>query len=344
MQIKTHDFGRTAAGEPVTAYTMCNAAGAEVTILDYGATIQSLKVPDCHGSLTDVVLGYDSVAEYEADDGYLGATIGRVCNRIGKGVFTLNGETYHLAINCGPNHSHGGLIGFNRKFWSVQECVDGLVFSLHSPDGEEGYPGNLQVQVTFRLTEPGTLTIAYDAVSDRDTILNMTSHCYYNLNGSGTAMEHELQIFAERFLETDQDGLPTGKYLDTAGTPFDFRTPKIVSSLISQPHPQMTIGCGYDHTFVLSGRKAAVLKSLQSGIALKITTDLPGMQLYSSNHLTKRVGKNGLTMTPRSAICLETQLYPDGMAHYGFPSPVIRAGESVHFETAYAFTVEQNRS
>ncbi len=340
MEIKKTIFGTTAAGDTVTAYQMINSVGASVTILDYGATIQSLQMPNRHGILTDVVLGYDTVAAYEADDGYLGATIGRVCNRIGKGVFSLNGKTYSLAINCGPNHSHGGLVGFNRKMWSVSQQKEGLEFSLFSPDGEEGYPGNLRVKVTFSLSDNCVLTLAYDAVSDQDTILNMTSHCYYNLNGFGTAMGHQLQIFADRFLQTDQDGLPTGAFLDVADTPFDFRTPKIVSEQICGSHPQLTIGCGYDHTYALSGRQAAILVGPESGISLTISTDLPGMQLYSSNHLTERLGKNGSIMTPRNAICLETQLYPDGMAHYSFPSPVIRAGETVRFKTEYAFSVQ----
>lgn len=341
MQINKRVFGTTAAGETVTAYEMQNTKGAVVTILDYGATVQSLRVPNRQGTLTDVVLGYDTVAAYEADDGYLGATIGRVCNRIGKGVFRLNGNTYHLAINCGPNHSHGGLIGFNRKLWQVEEVEDSLAFSLLSPDGEEGYPGNLQVRVTFTLSEDCSLNIAYDAVSDQDTILNMTNHGYYNLNGFGTAMGHRLQIFAERFLETDNDGLPTGAYLDVEGTPFDFREPMVVADQICGSHPQLTIGCGYDHTYVLSGRRAAVLTGPETGISLTITTDLPGMQLYSSNHLTERTGKAGSVMTPRNAVCLETQLFPDGMGHYGFPSPVIYANVPVHFETEYAFGVTE---
>lgn len=337
MKIVKSMFGTTTAGEKVTAYRMENASGASVTILDYGATVHSICVPDKNGDMRDVVLGYDTVAEYETDDGYLGATIGRMCNRVGKGVFSLNGVTYHLAINCGENHSHGGLCGFDKKMWAVRELEDALEFSLFSPDGEEGYPGNLNVRVTFRFAEDNRLVIAYDAVSDQDTIINFTNHGYYNLNGGGSAMEHELQIFAERFLETDEGGLPTGKYLDVEDTPFDFRKPTIVAENICGSHPQLTIGNGYDHTYVLSGRKAAVLYSPQSGISMTVTTDLPGMQLYTSNYLTERAGKNGCTMRPRNAVCLETQLFPDGMAHYSFPSPVIRAGEAVHFESEYAF-------
>lgn len=340
MNIQQLPFGVTAAGEPVIAYKMINSVGASVTVLNRGATVQSLCVPDRSGVLTDVVLGYDTVAEYEADDGYLGATIGRVCNRIGKGEFSLGGKTYRLAINCGPNHSHGGLLGFSRKLWTAEAREDALVFRLFSPDGEDGYPGNLQVSAAFRLTDDCTLSIAYDALSDQDTVLNLTNHGYYNLNGGGDAMGHRLQIHAQRFLETDADGLPTGAYLDVEGTPFDFRQPVTVADNICGSHPQLTIGCGFDHTYVLSGRKAAVLHSPDSGITLSVTTDLPGMQLYSANHLTRRSGKNGTVMTPRNAICLETQLFPDGMAHYGFPSPVLRGGVPVHFESHYNFTTE----
>lgn len=289
--------------------------------------------------MTDVILGYDTITEYEQQDGYLGATIGRMCNRVGKGVFSLNGVTYHLAINCGDNHSHGGLRGFDKRMWDVQILEDALEFRLFSPDGEEGYPGNLQVRVTFRFSDDNRLVLAYDAVSDQDTIINLTNHNYYNLNGGGTAMEHELQIFAERFLETDEGGLPVGNYLDVENTPFDFRSPKIVADNISGHHPQLTIGNGYDHTYVLSGRKAAVLRSPKNGISLTVSTDLPGMQLYTSNYLDERAGKNGSTMSPRNAVCLETQLFPDGMAHYSFPSPVIHANEPVHFESEYAFGV-----
>lgn len=342
MKIVKSMFGITAADEKVTAYRMENASGASVTVLDYGATVQSICVPDKNGHMTDVVLGYDSVAEYETDDGYLGATIGRMCNRVGKGVFSLNGVTYHLAINSGENHSHGGLCGFDKKMWTVRELEDALEFTLFSPDGEEGYPGNLKVRATFRFSDENRLVIAYDAVSDQDTIINFTNHGYYNLNGGGSAMEHELQIFAERFLETDTGGLPTGKYLDVENTPFDFRKPTIVAENISGSHPQLSIGKGYDHTYVLCGRKAAVLYSKKSGISLTVRTDLPGMQLYTSNGLSERAGKNGSVMGPRNAVCLETQLFPDGMAHYSFPSPVIFANKPVHFESEYAFKVHQN--
>lgn len=340
MRITQSQFGITADGQVVTAYKMENSRGAWVTVMDYGATVLSIGVPDKMGKLTDVVLGYGELASYENDDAYMGATVGRMCNRVGKGQFRLNGKTYQLALNAGVNHSHGGWVGFNRKLWQVAVLEDGLRCSLLSPDGDEGYPGNLQVQVTFRLSEKNALTISYDAVSDEDTIMNLTNHSYYNLNGGGTAMKHHLQINAQRFLETDVNGLPTGKYLDVDGTPFDFCTTKVVGEAICGSHPQLTIGHGYDHTYVLSGRLAAKLHSPESGITMKVMTDLPGMQLYTSNFLSERTGKYG-AMRPRDAICLETQLFPDGMAHYSFPTPVLRAGEQVHFESQYIFSVER---
>lgn len=340
MKIIKSTFGITMEGKTVTAYRLENLAEASVVVLDYGATVQSVCVPDQNGCMTDVVLGYDTVAEYERQDDYLGATIGRMCNRIGKGVFSLDGVTYHLEVNCGQNHSHGGVRGFNKRMWEARILDEALEMSLFSPDGEEGYPGNLAVKVLFRFSEDNHLVISYEAVSDKSTIINFTNHSYYNLNGGRSAMGHELQIFAERFLETDAEGLPTGRYLDVESTPFDFRKPKIVADNIYRQHSQLTIGNGYDHTYVLSGRKAAVLLGPESGIYLAVSTDLPGLQLYTANYLTKRTGKNGLIMKARDAICLETQLFPDGMAHYGFPSPVLPGNKPVHFESEYVFGVK----
>ena len=339
MKIKKCTFGTTMEGKTVTAYRMENLAEASVVVLDYGATVQSVSVPDQNGCMTDVVLGYDTVAEYEQQDGYLGATIGRMCNRVGKGVFTLDGVTYHLEVNCGQNHSHGGLRGFDKRMWEARILEESLELSLFSPDGEEGYPGNLAVRVMFRFSEDNHLLISYEAISDKNTIINFTNHSYYNLNGGCSAMGHELQIFAERFLETDAEGLPTGRYLDVESTPFDFRKPKIVADNIYRQHSQLSFGNGYDHTYVLSGRKAAMLLGSESGISLAVSTDLPGLQLYTANYLSKRIGKNGSVMKARDAICLETQLFPDGMAHYGFPSPVLPGNKPVHFESEYVFGV-----
>ena len=339
MTVTTIPFGRTRNGAAVTAYRLENAAGASVTVLDYGATIQSLSVPNAAGGLTDVVLGYDTVTEYEDNGGFLGATIGRVGNRIGGASFQLGGRTYALARNDGPNHLHGGRRGFDRRMWEAELRDDSLVFSRLSPDGEESYPGDLQVEVTFTLTEDNALRIAYDAVASQDTLVNLTNHSYFNLNGGGTGLTHTLQVFAHRFAENDDGCLPTGRLLPVEGTPFDFRTPKTIGADIGRDDEQLRRGGGYDHNYVLAGPRAVVLRGDQSGIVLTVDTDQPGMQLYTANSLTQRPGKGGTTMGPRDAVCLETQLFPDGIHHYGFPSPILRAGQKMHSETVFSFTL-----
>ena len=339
MTVTTIPFGRTRDGAAVTAYRLENAAGASVTVLDYGATIQSLSVPNAAGGFTDVVLGYDTVTEYEDNGGFLGATIGRVGNRIGGASFQLGGRTYALARNDGPNHLHGGRRGFDRRMWEAELRDDSLVFSRLSPDGEESYPGDLQVEVTFTLTEDNALRIAYDAVASQDTLVNLTNHSYFNLTGGGTVLHHTLQVFAHRFAENDDGCLPTGRLLPVEGTPFDFRTPKTIGADIGRDDEQLRRGGGYDHNYVLAGPRAVVLRGDQSGIVLTVDTDQPGMQLYTANSLTQRPGKGGTTMGPRDAVCLEPQLFPDGIHHYGFPSPILRAGQKMHSETVFSFTL-----
>jgi len=340
MPVARRFFGTTQQGETVSAWQLSHHTGASVTVLDYGAAVQSLCVPDRAGRLTDVVLGYDTAAAYETNDGHLGATVGRMCNRIGGAAFSLNGKTYPLERNDGVNHLHGGRRGFDRYLWQAEPGEDSLRFSRVSPDGEADYPGRVTVSVTFHFTEENRLVIAYDAVSDADTVINLTNHSYFNLNGGGTVLDHRLQVFAARLTENDGASVPTGRFLDVAGTPFDFRRPKAIGRDIGSDHPQMQRGHGYDHNFVLSGPQAAFLYSQESGIALRVFTTLPGMQVYTANYLSERVGKGGRVMRPRDAVCLETQLFPDGMAHYGFPSPVLRAGEQLHTETHFAFSVE----
>ena len=339
MAVSTVCFGRTAAGETVTAYKLENAAGAALTVLDYGATVQALTVPDRQGGFTDVVLGYDTVAEYEAGTGYLGATIGRVGNRIGGARFSLGGKEYVLAKNNGQNHLHGGIKGFDKYVWQAKTAENAVVFSRLSPDGEEGYPGNLQVRVTFTLTQDNALVIAYDAATDMDTPVSLTNHTYFNLNGGGSVLEHQLQVFAERFCENDEGCLPTGRLLPVEGTPFDFRAPKPIGRDIEADCEQLRRGGGYDHNYVLAGRTAAVLYSPDSGIQMTVQTDMPGMQVYAANGLTQRPGKGGSTILRRGALCLETQLFPNAMACYGFPSPILRAGKSLHSETSYRFSL-----
>ena len=337
MKTTFRPFGTTADGKAVTAYTLENSRGMAVTVLDYGATVQSILVPDKQGGLTDVALGYDTIEGYEKGDGYLGATIGRVGNRIGGARFSLNGVEHALAKNDGANHLHGGVKGFDKCMWACEPAEGSLRFSRLSPDGEEGYPGDLNVTVTFTLSEDDALSIAYDAVSDKDTLVNLTNHTYFNLNGGGSALDHELTVNAKRFCENDAGCLPTGKLLPVEGTPFDFRAPKTIGRDIGADCEQLRLFGGFDHNFVLTGGQAAVLYSPASGVELTVETDLPGMQLYTSNGLTEQAGKGGRSMGPHGAVCLETQLFPNGMNCWSFPSPVLRAGEKMHTETVFRF-------
>lgn len=340
MSVTKMPFGVTKDGRSVTAYTVSNAAGASVTVLDYGATIQALTVPNGLGGLTDVVLGYDSAAAYESSDGYLGAAIGRVGNRIGGARFSLNGTEYVLAKNDGENHLHGGVKGFDKVMWTVEPQQGALVCSYLSPNGEEGYPGDLAVTITYTLTEDNTLAIAYDADTTADTPVNLTNHSYFNLNGGGSVLEHVLHVNAERFCENDGGCLPTGRLLWVDGTPFDFREPKTIGRDIEAEDEQLRRGGGYDHNFVLCGRDAASLYSSRTKILMTVATDMPGVQVYAAGGLTARPGKGGVMMERRGAVCLETQLFPNAMNCYGFPSPILRAGRHLHSETAYKFTIE----
>lgn len=337
-------FGRTKEGNDVTAYYLENKSGAGAVILDYGCTVQSLWVPNARGEMTDVVLGYDTVSEYEDNGGYVGATIGRVANRIGGSAFTLNGKMYRLARNDGVNHLHGGLRGFDKVIWSADIKGDAVVFTRVSPDGEEGYPGNLAVTITYVLTDHNDLGITYDARSDADSVVSLTNHSYFNLSGRGSVLGHDLQIFAAQFTENDQNCLPTGRLLDTAETPFDFSKPKKIGQDIELPDLQLCCGGGYDHNFVLSDqtelKRAAILHSADTGISMTVLTTLPGMQVYSGNTLAARKGKNGSRIDRRDGICLETQVYPNAMANAHFPSPVLKAGEHYHTETVYRFYIQ----
>ena len=337
MSVEMHPFGVTGRGEPVTLYCLRNEGGASVSVLDYGCTVQSLLMPNALGGLTDVVLGYDTLPEYEKNDGYVGAVVGRMGNRVGKGQFTLNGKTYVLAVNDGENHLHGGLRGFDKYVWTAEFGRDTLLFSRLSPDGEEGYPGNLRVTVAYTLTGENELRIVYDADTDADTIVNLTNHSYFNLAGGGSVLDHLLRVSADQITENDDGCLPTGRFLDVAGTPFDFRTAKPIGRDIEADDDQIRRGHGYDHNFVLTDRRAAELSCPTTGIRMTLETDRPGVQVYSANWLTSRVGKGGAPIVPRDALCLETQQFPNAMVCPGFPSPVLRAGEHLHTETSYRF-------
>ena len=340
MNIERKPFGKTARGEAVTLFEI-QTPELTARVLDYGATVQALLVPDKNGKPVDVVLGHDTIEGYETHDGYLGACVGRVANRLGGAQFTLNGKTYILAKNDGKNHLHGGLRGFDKYVWDAEVLEDGVKFSRVSPDSEEGYPGTLRVSVSYRVAN-GALTITYDAVSDQDTLCNLTNHSYFNLNGGGTALSHTLQIHADRFTENSDQRMPTGKILPVDGTPFDFRAPKPVGRDIGQDDVQLRNCGGYDHNFCLADTGAllpvAVLSSAESGVTMRVSTTMPGVQLYAANFLGPWTGKGGAMYEKRDAVCLETQFYPNAMQCEAFRKPVLKAGERYHQVTVYAFS------
>ncbi len=345
MSVTVQPFGFTRAGEEVKAYTIVNEIGASCTLLDYGATVQALNVPNKNGGFTDVVLGYDTVAEYEDGNFFLGATIGRFANRIGGARFELGGRTYELADNDGGNCLHGGRKGFDRHVWQATYTEDDFAvrFSRKSPDGEEGFPGNMDVAVTFRLSRTGcALGIEYEAVCDADTIVNLTNHSYFDLSGCGEAMDQLLWINADRYLELGAGTRPSGVIGVVSGTPFDFTVPKPVGRDLNADSEQLRLGGGYDHNYCLNNRyDAASVSSSATGIRMLVSTDLPGMQLYSGNFLTDARGKGGSMIRYRGAICLETQLWPDATNHWGFPSAILRKGEKLASTTSYIFSVDQ---
>ena len=350
-------FGTTDRGEAVNLYTLTNAHGIELKAASYGGIIVSLKVPDRHGRLADVVLGFDSLGAYERQSPYFGAIIGRYGNRIARGRFALDGRTYTLATNNGPNHLHGGLRGFDKVVWHVTpvEHPDsvGLVFEHTSPDGDEGYPGTVHATVTYTLTSQNELIFDYQATTDRATPLNLTQHSYFNLagDGSGDILGHVVMVNADRFTPVDSTLIPTGEIRSVAGTPFDFRTPTQIGARIGQDDAQLRYGRGYDHNFVLnkggtSGAGDALTLAARvyeptSGRVMEVYTTEPGLQFYSGNFLDGSLrGKNGVVYRHRSGFCLETQHFPDSPNEPSFPSTILRPGDAYRSRTIYTFTVQ----
>ena len=338
MTVSRRPFGVTARGEQVFAYELKNAAGARAVVLDYGATLQSLVVRDAALCERDVVLGYDSHAEYEQNGGPFGATQGRVANRIANARFSLDGREYRLAANNGPHHLHGGERGFDRYVWSAEERGGALRLSRVSPDGEEGYPGKLSVTVEYSLSDGGELSIGYEAETDAPTPVNLTNHSYFNLDGGGSIYGHRLSLAAELFCEAAPDCLPTGRLLEVDGSAFDFRRGRALGEALAQEDAQTALFGGFDHNFVLASRSAARALSSDGALAMDMYTTLPGVQLYTANGMAARRGKGGAEYSGHGALCLETQLFPDALNHYGFPSNVLRPGEKLQSVTVYAFS------
>ncbi len=336
MKISKTEFG-SIDGKTVYAHKIADG-DLEVVALDFGATLQSIKFEG-----RDVLLGYDDLSSYVSEDGYLGAVVGRCGNRIAKGIFTLDGIEHRLFVNNGPNHLHGGKIGFSHRLWSAEELSDGIKFTLFSADGEEGYPGNLSVSVTYTVSDNG-LNISYDAVCDQNTVCNLTNHAYFNLNGagSGSALTNEVMLNADFITPVDDTLIPDGTLMAVENTPFDFRRKKPISKDISADDAQLQKGPGYDHNFVLKKPLfeyglCAKAFSADGKVQMTVFTDRPGVQFYSGNFLTERSGKNGATYLPRDGFCMETQCYPDSVNHPNFPSVVLPKGECYSSKTRYEF-------
>lgn len=349
MAITKKMYGTTPDGESVYEYTLDNNNGMSVVIINYGGIITNLYVTDKNGVKTDVVLGRENLEQYLKNDGYLGALIGRHANRIKKGVFELNGKEYHVGINEGANSLHGGVHGFDQKVWdAIEEGTDSepsLVLSITSEDGEEGFPGNLDVTVTYTLTKNNSLIINYKAKSDADTVCNMTNHSYFNLAGhdSGVIDAHVLWINSSFYTPNDSEGMPTGEVLSVAGTPFDYRAPKPIGQDIAADFEQIQMYNGFDHNYMISGRgyrKAAEAKCLENGIGMEVYTDQPAMQLYTSNGLPEGIYKNGAEYKIHQAFCLETQCVPNAMEFSHYPGPVLKKKQVYDTTTEYKFTVE----
>ena len=335
-------FGDTPAGQPVTLYTLDNGKGMSVSLMDYGATIVNLIVPDRNGKPGDVALGFDRLEPYFTESPYFGATIGRYGNRIAKGIFRLDGETYHLATNNNGNSLHGGKEGFDKRMWKAETLTGAspaIRFTRTSPDGEEGYPGTLKVAVTFTLTDKNQLRISYEASTDKPTVLNLTNHTYFNLAGAGngTVLHHLLTIHAGAITPVDAHLIPTGKLQPVEGTPWDFRKQKAIGADLQAAGGDPV---GYDHNYVLDKgtAEAAEVFDPESGRVMTVTTDQPGLQFYSGNQLDGTVtGKGGKAYPQYSAFCLETQHFPDSPNQPEFPSTVLGAGEVFKSTTVYAF-------
>lgn len=342
MAVAKELFGVLENVENVFSYTLDNNKGLKAVILSYGGIVKNLFVGD-----TDVVLGRDSLEEYLDNDGYYGAAIGRHANRIKHGKFNLSGKTYTVGLNDNGNSLHGGFCGFDKKNMTVYESgtedEPSVVMTLFSPDGEEGFPGNLHVAITYTLTSQNGLVIRYEAFSDKDTVVNLTNHSYFNLNGhnSGTIDGHILQLDADFYTPNSADCIPCGEILSVTDTPFDFRTPKKIGCDINSDFEQIKLFGGYDHNFVLNGGgfgKRAVLKGDKTDISMEMYTNKPGVQIYTGNVIDdQRVCKGGNIYAVHQAVCLETQFFPNGTSFAHFPSPVLKKGEKYDFTTEYRF-------
>ncbi|MFR5602365.1 MAG: aldose epimerase family protein [Lachnospiraceae bacterium] len=342
-------FGQTPDGGQAFLYTLVNQNQARASFTNLGATWVSMMVPDENGGQTDVILGYDNAETYWKEDEFLGAVVGRNANRIAGGKFELNGVPYRLTVNNGPNNLHSGLDFYKLRLWEVQvnetELGTQISFSLFSPDGDQGYPGNANITVAYTLTEDNCVMIQYHMVCDQDTIANFTNHCYFNLEGPGSSsvLAQKVWIHADSYTEADEVSIPTGEIVPVKGTPMDFTEPKAIGQEIGSDYRALVLGNGYDHNWVLNDydgqvRLIATLEEEKSGRKMEVYTDLPGVQFYTGNYLKGLYpGKEGTHYGPRSGCCFETQYYPDSINQSQFPSPILKAGEEYKTTTIYRF-------
>ena len=348
-KMQKQSFGKTEDGQPVDLYILTNKNGVEAAITNYGGTVVSLKVPDRNGKLEDVVLGYDTLDGYATGKAYIGATVGRYANRIAHATFTLDGTTYTLAKNDGDNHLHGG---FNKRVWTAKDVSTSAGHALEltylSKDGEENFPGNLSVKVVYTLTDQNELRIDYSATTDKDTVINLTNHAYFNLagQGNGDILQQQIMIRGDRFTPIDATSIPTGELRSVKGTPFDFTSATAIGARIDEDDPQLKLGRGYDHNWVLnSGTTGSLALAAEaydphSGRVLEVLTTEPGIQLYTGNFLDGIRGKDGKVYNRRYAFCLETQHFPDSPNKPNFPSAVLKAGRQFQSTTVYKFSTK----
>jgi aldose 1-epimerase len=346
MSVDKTEYGKSADGKTVELFVLTNGKGMTAKVMTYGAILVELHAPDRQGASKDIALGFDNLDRYIKGNPLFGATVGRFANRIGGAQFTLNGKTYSLAKNNGKNHIHGGLKGFDKQPWKGESFQTdkgaGVKLSYLSVDGEEGYPGNLKVTVTYTLTADNELRIDYTATTDQDTPVNLTNHSYFNLGGadSGDVLGHELQLFADNYTPADDGLIPTGEIAPVNGTPLDFTKPTTIGARIQE----LSKTSGYDHNYVLnSGGKSLALAARvyepKSGRVLEAFTTEPGVQLYTGNHLWKLAAKNRAVYNKHQGFCLETQHYPDSINKPNFPSPVVKAGETYRSATVFKLSV-----
>lgn len=344
-------FGQTKSGEQIYKYTYRDKSGMEISATEYGASLVSVRVPDRDGNFRDVVLGYDDVSGYERQYQCVGNVIGRTCNRIADASFTLNGEKFNLTRNFGPHHMHGGIRGFSRRIWTCYELENGLEFHYVSPDGEENYPGTLIMSVRYIIENGNKLKLEYIGHSDKDTICNLTNHSYFNLNGynSGDILNHYVQLNCDCFTEANKYAFPNGNILPVEGTVMDFRNGKRIGADIDSDYSQVAWYGGYDSNYGVTGydgsktpKPLAYAYAEESGIEMIVETTMPGVQFYTGNSLEDApMGKGGNKIKKYQGFCLETQYFPDAMAHENFVKPILRAGETYHHITTYEFKIKK---